>query len=65
MFRGVRVGPSDAALRADIAREAVAVQRRFDGPAAIRSLREVAAFQEILRAVGVNPRDVAEPTATP
>jgi DNA/RNA-binding domain of Phe-tRNA-synthetase-like protein len=56
IFRGVQVGPAPAELRAEIARQVEAVRREFAGPAAVRSLPEVIAFQEILRQVGVNPR---------
>jgi DNA/RNA-binding domain of Phe-tRNA-synthetase-like protein len=56
VFRGVRVGPSPPELRAAVAVEAAKVQRQFDSPAAVRSAPEVAAFHEVLRKVGVNPR---------
>lgn len=56
LFRGVRVGPANAALRAEIAAEAAAVRSRFPTPQAVRAAPEVEAFQDILRRVGVNPR---------
>jgi len=56
VFRDVRVGPAGPELRSEIAREAQAVKARFAGPASVRSLPEVVAFQEILRKAGVNPR---------
>jgi DNA/RNA-binding domain of Phe-tRNA-synthetase-like protein len=56
VFRGVHVGPAGPALRAEIARAVQTVQARFTNPAEIRALPEVAAFQELLRQVGVNPR---------
>ena len=55
-FRGVRVGPASAELRAEIAREVEALRARFPGPQEVRALPEVAAFHELLRRVGVNPR---------
>jgi DNA/RNA-binding domain of Phe-tRNA-synthetase-like protein len=55
-FHGVRVGPPSSELLAAIAAEAAAVSRRFATPGDIRSAPEVAAFQEILRNVGANPR---------
>jgi DNA/RNA-binding domain of Phe-tRNA-synthetase-like protein len=56
LFRDVRIGARDAALHAEIMREAHAIQARFADTAAIRALPEVAAFRELLRQVGVNPR---------
>jgi DNA/RNA-binding domain of Phe-tRNA-synthetase-like protein len=55
-FRGVQVAPSAPALRAEITHAVHAVQARFAQPAEIRTVPEVAAFQEMLRKVGVNPR---------
>jgi DNA/RNA-binding domain of Phe-tRNA-synthetase-like protein len=43
-------------LRAEIAQEVAKIRQRFASPAAIRASPEVAAFSEILRKVGVNPR---------
>jgi DNA/RNA-binding domain of Phe-tRNA-synthetase-like protein len=56
VFRGVRVGPAGAELRAEIRREAEAIRARFAGPHEVRATPEVAAFQDVLRRVGVNPR---------
>ena len=56
VFRGVRVGPAGPELRAAIASEVEAVRARYAGPQAVRALAEVAAFHEVLRRVGVNPR---------
>ena len=56
VFRGVRVGPAAPELRTEITREAAAVSQRFAGPAEIRNHPSIAAFQDILRQVGVNPR---------
>src|SRR5262249_46637606 len=50
-----RVGPSDVALRSEIAREVWAIRQRFASSAAMRSTPEVAAFHDILRKVGVSP----------
>jgi DNA/RNA-binding domain of Phe-tRNA-synthetase-like protein len=55
-FRGVHVGPSPPELLAAIAAEAAVVPQRFTTPAAIRAAPEVAAFQDLLRKVGANPR---------
>jgi DNA/RNA-binding domain of Phe-tRNA-synthetase-like protein len=56
VFRGVKIGPSDPVLRADIKAEAEAIRTHFGNLTAIRSAPEVIRFQEILRKVGVNPR---------
>src|SRR5262245_14417070 len=56
IFNNVRVGPASAELRAEIAREAEAVRNRFASPAEIRNDPLVAAFHDILRKVGANPR---------
>jgi DNA/RNA-binding domain of Phe-tRNA-synthetase-like protein len=56
VFRGARVGPRAPALHAEIAAEVRAVRERFSGPAAVRALPEVAAFHEVLRRAGANPR---------
>jgi DNA/RNA-binding domain of Phe-tRNA-synthetase-like protein len=56
VFRGIRVGPASAALRAEIAREVEGICARLSGPQEVRALPEVAAFHELLRRVGVNPR---------
>jgi DNA/RNA-binding domain of Phe-tRNA-synthetase-like protein len=56
VFRNVRVAASSPELRSAIAGEVQAVRSRFADPQAVRSAPEVAAFQEVLRKVGVNPR---------
>src|SRR5690349_10858830 len=56
VFRNVRVVPTDPALRADTAREAEAIRAALPDAAGVRSIPEVAQFQELLRRVGVNPR---------
>jgi DNA/RNA-binding domain of Phe-tRNA-synthetase-like protein len=56
LFRGVRVGPSGPALRAEIEQEAQRLRVRQADVQAVRALPEVAAFAEVLRRVGVNPR---------
>jgi DNA/RNA-binding domain of Phe-tRNA-synthetase-like protein len=56
VFHNVRVGPSGPDLRAEMAAQAAAIRRRFASPAAVRSAPQVAAFHEVLRKVGVNPR---------
>src|SRR5262245_12498634 len=56
IFNGVRVGPASAELRAEIVREAAAVRNRFASSAEIRNDPLVAAFHDILRQVGANPR---------
>ena len=56
LFRDVRIGTRAAALHEAIEREAQVIQARFDNASAIRALPEVAAFRELLRKVGVNPR---------
>jgi DNA/RNA-binding domain of Phe-tRNA-synthetase-like protein len=55
-FRGVRVGPAGPELRGAIAREVQVIGARYAGPQEVRALPEVAAFHEVLRRVGVNPR---------
>jgi DNA/RNA-binding domain of Phe-tRNA-synthetase-like protein len=56
LFRGVRVGPACAELRAEIGRAVETLRAGFAGPQEVRALPEVAAFHELLRRVGVNPR---------
>src|SRR3954471_15230958 len=56
VFRGVHVGPAPAELRAEIAREAEKVRADFADPRQVAALPEVAAFEGVLRRVGVNPR---------
>jgi DNA/RNA-binding domain of Phe-tRNA-synthetase-like protein len=56
VFRDVRVGPSGPELLAVIAEECARVRARFASAAVVRSSPEVAAFQEIHRRVGANPR---------
>ena len=43
VFRGVRVGPASAELRAEVRREAEAIRARFAEPQAVRTLPEVTA----------------------
>jgi DNA/RNA-binding domain of Phe-tRNA-synthetase-like protein len=56
VFRGVRVSPRPPELHAEIAAAVREVRERFSGPAAVRALPEVAAFHEVLRRAGANPR---------
>jgi DNA/RNA-binding domain of Phe-tRNA-synthetase-like protein len=56
IFRDLYIGPADDALRADIRQEAEAVRSRWPAPGDLRTIPEVAAFDDILRRVGVNPR---------
>jgi DNA/RNA-binding domain of Phe-tRNA-synthetase-like protein len=56
VFRGVRVTDAGPQLRAEIVNEAAAVRSRFADPGAIRALPQVAAFHEVLRRAGANPR---------
>lgn len=56
VFRGVHIDHSGPELRAAIAQEIEAIRTRFADPAAVRAAPEVAAFQDLLRRVGVNPR---------
>ena len=56
LFRNVHITPASQELRAEIAQEIQTVRRQFASPAAIRSCTEVAAFQNLHRKVGVNPR---------
>jgi DNA/RNA-binding domain of Phe-tRNA-synthetase-like protein len=56
VFRDLRIAPAPQELRAEIDREIQTVRGRFAGPSAVRSCPEVAAFQELHRRVGVNPR---------
>ena len=56
VFRGVNVGPRPPGLHAAIAEEVRLIRERFADPRAVRSLREVSAFHDILRQVAVNPR---------
>jgi DNA/RNA-binding domain of Phe-tRNA-synthetase-like protein len=56
VFRNVHVAAAGPDLRAAVAREVEAVRARFASAAAVRSAPEVAAFQAVLRRVGVNPR---------
>src|SRR5262249_36692023 len=57
IFRGVRVRDTDPALRAEIAQEVRRIQQQFADAQAIRSTPEVGYFRDILREVGVNPRN--------
>jgi len=54
IFRNVRVGEASAELRAEVAQEIDVVRAHFADSAAIRAVAEVAAFREVLRAMGVN-----------
>jgi DNA/RNA-binding domain of Phe-tRNA-synthetase-like protein len=56
VFRDVRVGPADPGLRAEIAKGVQALRARFAGLPDVRASPLVAAFQDLLRRVGVNPR---------
>jgi DNA/RNA-binding domain of Phe-tRNA-synthetase-like protein len=56
VFRDLRVGPSRPDLLAEIAEECAGVQARFASVEVVRSSPAVAAFQEIHRRVGINPR---------
>jgi DNA/RNA-binding domain of Phe-tRNA-synthetase-like protein len=56
VFRGVLVSRSGPELLAEIAEECARVRARFASAAVVRSSPEVAAFQEIHRRVGANPR---------
>jgi DNA/RNA-binding domain of Phe-tRNA-synthetase-like protein len=56
VFRGVRVGPRGPELHAEIAADVRAVRARCATPAAVRALPEVAAFHDVLRRAGANPR---------
>ena len=56
VFRNVYVAATNADLRAEIAKEVQVDRQRFASPSDVRSIPEVAAFREILRKVGVNPR---------
>ncbi len=56
VFRDLRIAPAPPELRADIDREIQTVRSRFANPSAVRSCPEVAAFQQLHRRAGVNPR---------
>src|SRR5581483_4547784 len=56
LFRDLTIGPAPPELRAEICREAELIRTRFASPAAIRSLPQVLAFQELLRKVGVSTK---------
>ncbi len=56
LFRGVRIAPASPELRAEIGREIQTVRQHFASPAEVRSCVEVAAFHNLHRRVGVNPR---------
>src|SRR5690349_121689 len=55
-FRHVRVAESSVELRREIGDAAGEVRRRYADAAAVRASPEVAAFHDVLRKVGVNPR---------
>jgi DNA/RNA-binding domain of Phe-tRNA-synthetase-like protein len=54
IFRKVRVAEASAELRAEAAQEINAVRARFADMATVRAVPEVAAFREMLRAMGLN-----------
>jgi len=56
VFRNLVIAAASPELRAQIDREIQAVREQFANPAAIRSCPEVAAFQQLHRRAGVNPR---------
>jgi DNA/RNA-binding domain of Phe-tRNA-synthetase-like protein len=56
VFHGLRIVARNAALQEAIVREARTIQSRYESSQAIRALPEVAAFRELLRRAGVNPR---------
>ena len=56
VFRDMHISSASVELRADIVREIQAIREEFASPAAVRSCPEVAAFQQLHRRVGVNPR---------
>ena len=56
VFRNLVLAAASPELRAEINREIQAVRQTFASPAAVRSCPQVAAFQQLHRRVGVNPR---------
>lgn len=56
VFRNVHVAPAGPAQRAEVARAAAAVQRRFPSPAAVRDDPQVSSFRSIVRQAGANPK---------
>ena len=56
LFRDVTVGEASSELQALIVQEVERIRTAYADPQALRSLPEVASFQEILRKIGVNPR---------
>lgn len=56
LFRDLRIESTYPVLRAEITREVEQIRSRFKDVQEVRALPEVAAYQEILRQVGVNPR---------
>lgn len=56
VFRNLVIAAAPPELRAEIDREIQIVRESFAGPAAVRSCREVAAFQQLHRRAGVPPR---------
>jgi len=56
VFRNLVIAAASPELRAEIDHEIQAVREQFASPAAVRSCPEVAAFQQLLRRAGVNPR---------
>jgi DNA/RNA-binding domain of Phe-tRNA-synthetase-like protein len=56
IFRNVHITPSNPALRAVIALAVRAIRTRFATPSDVRTLPEVAAFRDLLRRAGANPR---------
>lgn len=56
VFRNLVIAAAPPELRAEIDREIQTVRDSFAGPAAVRSCREVAAFQQLHRRAGVPAR---------
>ncbi len=56
VFRNVHIADASPALRAEVAEAVVGVRARFPDPAAARASPAVAAYHDIVRAVGANPR---------
>lgn len=56
IFRNLVITTASPQLRAEMEREIQAVRQQLASPAAVRSCREVRAFQQVHRRAGVNPR---------
>jgi DNA/RNA-binding domain of Phe-tRNA-synthetase-like protein len=56
LFRNVHVAATEPALRSEIADAVQAIRARWASPSVVRSLPEVAAFRDLLRRAGANPR---------